>query len=94
MQRAVLLRRSSHVMGGSPTAFAPQRHVRVGRRGNLPGITFDRPGARRAAERRSVAIVADEKKGLSGVVRVRTWLAHELSSCFTALRGWRRLGDS
>jgi hypothetical protein len=42
VQRAVLLRRSSHVMRGSPTAFAPQCHVGVGRRGNLPGITFDR----------------------------------------------------
>ena len=26
-----------------------------------------------------MAIVADEKKCLSGVVRIRTWLAHELS---------------
>src|SRR5207237_3001939 len=30
---------------------------------------------------RSAAVGADEKKCLSGVVRVRTWLAHELSSC-------------
>lgn len=83
MQQAVLLRRSGHVMRGSPTAFAPERHVGVGRRRNLPGITLDRSGARGAAQWRAVPIVADEKKGLSGIVRVRTWLAHELSSFFT-----------
>ena len=95
MQQTVLLCRSGHVVCRSPAAFAPERHVRIGRRWNLAGIALDRPGARRAAQWRSVAIVADEKKGLSGIVRVRTWLAHELSSYFNAaLRGWRRIGDS
>lgn len=93
MQQSVL-RRSGYVMRGPSTAFAAERDVGVGGRRNLPGITLDRSGARGAAKRRSVTIVADEKKGLSGIVRVRTWLAHELSSCFTALHGWRRLGDS
>jgi hypothetical protein len=66
----------------------------IWRWGNLVWITFDRPGARGAAQWRTVSIVADQKKGLGGIVRVRTWLAHELSSCFdTALPGLRRIGD-
>ena len=65
-----------------PTAvLAAQRDVRIERWGYLSWIPFDRSGAGGTTERRSAAVVADEKKGLSGIVRVRTWLAHELSSC-------------
>jgi hypothetical protein len=66
----------------------------IGGWGNLAWITFDRPGARGAAQWRTVSVVADQEKGLSGIVRVRTWLAHELSSYFdTALPGLRRVVD-
>ena len=82
MQQIALLRRSGHVMRRSSAAFAAEGDVGIRWRGNLPGVTLDRSGARGAAQWRSVAIVADEKKGLSRVVRIRTWLAHELSSCF------------
>jgi hypothetical protein len=54
--------------------------MRVGRRWNLARIALDRSRAGRTAKGRSAAIVADEKKCLSRVVRIRTWLAHELSS--------------
>ena len=54
----------------------------VWRRWNLTGVPLDRSGTGGTAEGRSVAIVADEKKGLGRIVRIRTWLAHELSSCF------------
>jgi len=60
----------------------------------LTRITLDRSRARRTAEGRSAAVIADEKKGLSRIVRIRTWLAHELSSWNnTALSGGRRIGD-
>jgi hypothetical protein len=52
----------------------------VWRRRNLVGIPLDRSGTRGTAEGRSAAIVADEEKGLSRIVRIRTWLAHEVSS--------------
>ena len=82
MQQIALLRRSGHVMRRSPTTFTTEGHVGVGGRRNLPWITLDRSGARRTAQWRSVTIVADEKECLSRIVRIRTWLAHELSSCF------------
>jgi hypothetical protein len=53
--------------------------VRVGRWWDLARIALDRARARRAAEWGPSAVVADQKKGLGGVVRVRTRLAHELS---------------
>ena len=81
MQRAVGLSRAGDVMGGSAAALAAQRNVGVGGRRYLSRIALDRSGARRTTERRPCAVVADEKQCLSGVVRVRTWLAHELSSC-------------
>ena len=83
MQQTASLRRSGYVVCRPSAAFAAERHVSVRWRRNLAGIPLDRPGARRAAQWGSVTIVADEKKGLSGIVRVRTWLAHELSSGFT-----------
>ena len=49
-----------------------------GRR-NLVRIALNGSSARRAAKRRSATVVADEKECLGGIVRVRTWLAHELS---------------
>ncbi|MBC7791932.1 MAG: hypothetical protein H7Z74_18455 [Anaerolineae bacterium] len=68
--------------------MAAQRHVGIGRGRNLAGVTLDRAGARRATEGRSATIVADEKKCLGGIVRVRTWLAHELSGyCYPAIGG-------
>ena len=54
--------------------------MRIGGRRNLARVALDRPGARGATKRRSSAVVADEEQGLSGIVRIRTWLAHELSS--------------
>jgi hypothetical protein len=81
VQQAVSLCRSRDIVGGSAAALTAQSDVRVGRRRHLAGITLDRSGARRTAEWRSSAIVADEEQGLSRIVRVRTWLAHELSSC-------------
>ena len=93
MQQFGPLRRSGYVVCRSSAAFAAERHVRVGRRRNLAGIPLDRPGAGRAAKGRPTAIVADEKKGLSRIVRIRTWLAHEVSSgLHAALRGGRRIG--
>jgi hypothetical protein len=92
VQRNVTLGRPRDVVRRSPAALAAESHVRIGWRRNLVRVALDRSSARRAAERRSSAIVADEEKRLGGVVRVRTWLAHELSSYFeTALRGRRRL---
>ena len=81
MQRGVGLRCPGDVMSCATAAFTTQSHVRVGRWGYLSRITLDRPGTGGTTERRSAAVVADEKKCLSGIVRVRTWLAHELSSC-------------
>ena len=79
MQQAVGLCRSRDVVRGSAAALTAQRHMRIGRRWDLAGITLDRAGARWAAEWRSAPIIADQEQGLGGVVRVRTWLAHELS---------------
>ena len=93
MQQTAPLRRSGHVVSRSSAALAAERYVDVGGRWNLPGITLDRSGTGRTAEGRSAAIVADEKKGLSRIVRIRTWLAHEVSSgLHAALRGGRRIG--
>ena len=80
MQQFAPLRRSGYIVCRSSAAFAAERHVCVERRRNLARIPLDRPGAGRTAEGRSAAIVADEKKGLSRIVRIRTWLAHEVSS--------------
>jgi hypothetical protein len=93
VQQTVGLSCSRDIVGGSPAALTAQGDVAVWRWRDLARVALDRARARRAAERRSVAVVADEEQGLSGVVRVRTWLAHELSSYFdTALTGWRRIG--
>lgn len=81
MQEAVGLRCPGDVVCRSTAALAAQSHVGVRRWRYLSRVTLDRSGARRTTERRSAAVVADEKKGLGGIVRVRTWLAHELSSC-------------
>lgn len=63
--------------------------MRVGRRRNLARIALDRSGARGTTQWRPVTVVADEEKRLSGVVRIRTWLAHELSvDNHTTLPGW------
>lgn len=92
MQQIAPLRRSGYVVSRSSAAFATERHVRVRRRWNLTGIPLDRSGTGGTAEGRSAAIVADEKKGLSRIVRIRTWLAHEVSSVLhAALRGGRRI---
>jgi hypothetical protein len=92
VQQTVTLRRPCDVVRRSSTALAAESHVRIRGWRNLVRITLDRSSARGAAEWSSTAVVADEKKSLSGVVRVRTWLAHELSSYLeTALRGWRRM---
>ena len=88
MQQNAPLRRSGYVVCRSSAALAAERHVCIRRRWNLAGIPLDRPGAGRTAEGRSAAIVADEKKGLGGIVCIRTWLAHEVSSgLHAALRG-------
>jgi hypothetical protein len=92
VQQTVTLSRPRDVVCRTSAALAAESHVRIWGRRNLVRIALDRSGARGAAERRSAAVVADEKKRLSGVVRIRTWLAHELSSYFeTALRGRRRM---
>ena len=74
------LSRPRDIVSRTSAAFAAEGHVCIGRRRDLVRIALDRSSARRAAERRSMAIVADEEQGLSGIVRIRTWLAHELSS--------------
>ncbi len=62
--------------------------MNVWRGWNLARVALDRAGAGGAAEWRSATIVADEKQGLGRVVRIRTWLAHELSGYFnTAVCG-------
>lgn len=81
MQQAVRLSRAGYVMRGPAAAFAPQGDVGELWRRHLSRVAFDRSGAGGTTERRSATVVADEEKGLSGIVRVRTWLAHELSSC-------------
>jgi hypothetical protein len=92
VQQTVMLGRPCDVVRRSSAALAAERHVRIAGRRNLVRITLDQPSARGTAEWRSTAVGADEKKSLGGVVRVRTWLAHELSSYFeTALRGKRRM---
>jgi len=94
VQQAGVLCRSGDVMGRSTAALAAERDVRVRGWRYLTGITLDRPRAGGAAQWRSATIVADEKEGLSGVVRIRTWLAHEFSSYFdAALRGRRCMGE-
>lgn len=94
MQETDVLRRSSDVMRGATAALAPKGDVGVRRRWDLAGITFNRPGAGRAAQGRSAPIIADEKKCLGRVVRVWTWLAHVLSSYFdAAVRGNRCMGE-
>ena len=94
MQQFAPLRRSGYIVCRSSAAFAAERHVRVGRRRNLMGIPLDRSRAGGTAEGRSAAIVADQKQSLSRIVRIRTWLAHEVSSVLhAALRGVRRIGD-
>jgi hypothetical protein len=80
VQQTVPLGRSGDVVGRPSAALAAEGDVRIGGRRSLVRVALDRSGARRAAERGSCAVVTDEKKGLSGVVRIRTWLAHELSS--------------
>jgi hypothetical protein len=80
VQQTVALGRPCDVVCRPSAALAAECHVRIEGRRNLARIALDRPGARRAAERRPSAVVADEKQCLSGIVRIRTWLAHELSS--------------
>jgi hypothetical protein len=82
VQQIAPLRRSGYVVCRPSAAFAAEGYVRVRRRWNLTGITLDGSGAGRTAEGRSAAIVANEKQCLSRVVRIRTWLAHELSNYF------------
>jgi hypothetical protein len=81
VQQAVGLRRAGDVMSSSAAAFAPQGDVRELRWRYHSRVALNGSRAGRTTERGSAAVVADEEKGLSGVVRVRTWLAHELSSC-------------
>jgi len=75
------LRGTCYIMRRPSATFASQRHVGVGRRRNLAGITLDRAGAGWTTEGRSGTVVTNEKKCLGGVVRIRTWLAHGLSGC-------------
>jgi hypothetical protein len=53
--------------------------MRRGWRGILTGITLDRAGTRRTAERLAGPITADQVKDLSGVVRIWTRLTHRPS---------------
>lgn len=80
MQQTMTLGRACDIVRRTPAALAAESHVRIGWRRNLVRVALDRSSARRAAEWRSVAVVANQKQGLGGIVRVRTWLAHELSS--------------
>ena len=81
MQQAVRLRRAGDVMRCSAAALAPQGNVSELRGRHLSRVALNGSRAGGATQRGSAAVVADEEKGLSGIVRVRTWLAHELSSC-------------
>ena len=80
MQQPARLRRAGDVMRCPAAAFALQSYVRKLRGRHLSRVALNGSGAGGATERGSAAVVADEEKGLSGIVRVRTWLAHELSS--------------
>ena len=94
MQQFVLvsLRGSRDVVRRATAILAAERNVCEWGRRNLSRIALDGTGAGRTTEGRSAAVIANEEQCLSGVVRVRTWLAHELSSCNnTALRGSRRI---
>src|SRR5688500_5032882 len=64
----------------------------VGRGRDLAGVALDGARARRTTKGRSATVVADEEKCLSGVVRIRTWLAHELSGYCSPAAGGRTLG--
>lgn len=76
------------IMRRPSATLATKCDVGVLRWGDLTGITLDRARAGRTAEGRSATIVADEKKSLSGIVSIRTRLAHGLSVYFnTAVRG-------
>jgi hypothetical protein len=81
VQQPVGLRRAGDVMRCSAAALAPQRDVGVLRGRYLSRVALNGSRAGRTTQRRTATVVADEEKGLSGIVRVRTWLAHELSSC-------------
>jgi hypothetical protein len=81
VQQAVRLSRAGYVMRSPAAAFAPQGDVGELRWGYHSRVALNGSRAGRTTERGSAAVVADEEKGLSGIVRVRTWLAHELSSC-------------
>ena len=74
-------RGAGDVVRGATAVLAAKRDVGVARRRNLVWIALDGAGAGWAAEGRSASVVTDKEECLSGVVRVRTWLAHELSSC-------------
>jgi hypothetical protein len=88
------LRRSCHIVRRPSTALAAQCDMGVGGRRGLVGITLNRAGARRTAKGRSAAVIADEKECLSGVVRIRTRLAHVFSNYFdTVPRGWHCIGE-
>jgi hypothetical protein len=80
VQQTVTLGRACDVVRGTSAALAAESHVRIERRRNLVRVALNRSSARGAAEWRSSTIVADEEKRLSGIVRIRTWFAHELSS--------------
>jgi len=81
VQETAGLCRARDVMRCPAAAFTAQGHVGIRRGWHLVWIALDRSGTGGTTERRSSTIVADEEKGLSRIVRVRTWLAHELSSC-------------
>jgi hypothetical protein len=89
VQATVALGRSGNVVRRPSTAFATKRDVGIRRRGNLSRIALDRSGAGWATQGRSATVIADEEQCLGGVVRIRTWLAHEGSSYLdAALHGW------
>ena len=80
MQQTVTLGRACDIVRRTSAALAAESHVCIAWRRNLVRVALNRSSARGTAEWRSSTIVADEEKRLSGIVRIRTWLAHELSS--------------
>lgn len=84
MQQTALLRSPCDVVCGPAASFAAKRDVRIGGRGNLLWVPLNRTRARRTTERSSASVFADQEQSLSRVVRIRTRLAHEISSCFDA----------
>ena len=84
MCKTALLRCPCDVVCRSPAGLTAKGDVGIRRRGYLLRVALDGARARRTAERSSTSVLADQKKSLSRVVRIRTRLAHEISSYFDA----------